>query len=210
MIVSRMFLSVTNWLECFVFLKQTNTAMFKKLPFLFNESEKTEVPTSFVCSCCGESISDWPAIGYSEPSHYSGLSDDDKSNIAELTSDTCIIRYDDQTDYFVRAVLFQKIIGTEEVLDYGIWVSLSEKNFEDYVVNFDNSEREEGYFGWICNNLLGYETTTSIPSDVYVQKNGSRPVIVPHESHEHPFVYDYYNGITMEEAHSRIKVTLGK
>jgi hypothetical protein len=75
--------------------------------------------------------------------------------------------------------LFQKILGTEEVLDYGIWVSLSEKSFNDYIANFDEPDRKGVYFGWICNNLLGYDSTISIPSDVYLQSNGNRPVIIP-------------------------------
>ena len=184
--------------------------MFKKLSSLFNKPEKTDVPKGFVCSCCGQFITELPAIGYSEPHHYSALSDDEKRDIAELTSDTCIIRYEDQTDYFVRAVLFQKIIGTEEILDYGIWVSLSEKSFNEYLANYDLDEDDSVYFGWISNYLLAYDDTTSIPSNVCVQNNGKRPVIIPHESHDHPFVRDYYSGITMEEAHRRIKAMLGK
>lgn len=167
------------------------------------------MPASFVCSCCGETMSGWPSITYSAPLHYNILSDKDKEQKAELTSDTCIIRYEDRTDYFVRTVLLQKIIGTDEVLHYGIWVSLSESNFEDYIVKYDEPDREGGYFGWICNNLFGYDSTISIPSDVYLQKNGNRPMVIPHESHDHPFVRDYYNGITIEEAHRRIKATLG-
>jgi hypothetical protein len=82
--------------------------MFKKFSSLFNKPEKAEAPTPFVCSCCGESITELPAIGYSEPHHYGALSDDEKKYIAELTSDSCIIRYKDQTDYLYEPFCFRK------------------------------------------------------------------------------------------------------
>lgn len=136
------------------------------------------------------------------------LSADDKDKIATLKSDSCIISYADETNYFIRCVLFQDIIDSDTQLHYGPWVSLSEKSFNDYILNFDNNEREGGYFGWISNNLLGYENTTAIPADVYLRKNGSRPEIIPHEDFNHPFVKDYHNGISMEEAHKRIEALL--
>jgi len=181
--------------------------MFDKIRNFFG-AEKVVKVTSYTCTCCGKQKHDWPAISYGEPDYYGNLSDEQRQDIAELKSDTCIIAYEDETNYFIRCVLFQDIIDSDEQLHYGLWVSLSQKNFNDYIAHFDEDDREGGYFGWISNNLLGYDNTTTIPSDVYLGKNGQRLEIVPHSGFDHPFVKDYYNGITIEEAHKRIAVAL--
>lgn len=181
--------------------------MLKKFKSLFARKENQ---VKFTCSCCGKEYNEWPALVYSSPIYYSNLSDDDKKNIAELTSDICIIHHSDQVDRFVRGVLKIPIIESCRYLEYGIWVSLSETSFEDYQVNYNNNNREGGYFGWTSNNIQGYENTLSIASDVYLQQNGLRPLVVPHQSHDHPLVGDYYNGISMDEAQKRIDAVIQK
>jgi len=37
-----------------------------------------------------------------------------------------------------------------------------------------------------------------------------RPFVYPHQSYDHPFVDDFYNGITKEEAEKRINRVLNK
>ena len=179
--------------------------MLKKLKNLFARKQNQ---LKFKCSCCGKEHNEWPSLGYNCPAEYSYLSEEDKKNIAELNSDVCIIRYSDQTDRFVRCVFEIPVRDSCQSLSYGIWVSLSEKNFEDYIVNFDDKNREGCYFGWISNNIEGYESSLSIPSDVYLQPNGFRPLMVPHESHDHPLVHDYYNGISIDEAEKRINTVI--
>ena len=161
--------------------------------------------SDFICDCCGQKHTDWPALTFNSPSNYHRLSESDKQEIAELKSDTCIIVYPDQTDYFIRGTLFQQVNDSCQDLDYGLWVSLSKKSFEDYIQNFDNENYETQYFGWLCNFLPQYENTESIPTTVYTRQNNIRPEIVPHKSFDHPFVYDYYNGIQKENAEKRIK-----
>jgi hypothetical protein len=100
------------------------------------------------------------------------------------------------------------VIDHCEDLDYGLWVSLSEKNFQDYTDNFNNDNYETCYFGWLSNSIPGYEGTTKIPATVFTRTGNQRPEIVPHKDCEHPFVKDYYNGITREEAERRINEML--
>lgn len=180
--------------------------MFGKLKEFFGVKK----PMEYKCSCCGKTHANWPALGYNSPDHYSYLSDDDKKGNAELTSDTCIINYPDRVDRFVRGVLKIPVQNTCRHLEYGIWVSLSEQNFYDYLDNLDNESRSGGYFGWVCNTIYGYDKSLSIPSDVLVQPNGYRPLIVPHESHDHPVVIDFYNGISIAEAEKRINAVIQK
>ena len=162
----------------------------------------------YTCSCCGKEHEDWPALTYMSPTNYDTLSEEDKQNIGKLESDFCIITHPDKTDKFIRCTLTQKVIDHCEDLEYGLWVSLSDKSFKDYSDNFNNENYETQYFGWLNNDLPDYEFNESIPTTVYTRTGNQRPEIVPHENFDHPFVKDYYDGITKIEAERRIREML--
>ncbi len=162
----------------------------------------------YTCSRCGKEHEEWPALTYISPTNYNTLSDEDKQTIGELDDDFCIIRHKDQTDRFIRCTLTQKVVDHCENLEYGLWVSLSEKSFQDYSDNFKNQNHETKYFGWLCNDLPDYDFIESIPTTVFTRTGNQRPEIVPYENFDHPFVHDYYNGITKAEAEKRIKAML--
>jgi len=165
-------------------------------------------PIKYKCSCCGEEHEEWPALSYISPISYDILSDDEKKELGELDSDFCVINHPGRTDRFIRCTLTQKVIDYCEDLEYGLWVSLSEKSFQDYSDNYHNENHEAGYFGWLSNNLPDYNFDKSIPTNVFTRTGNQRPEIIPHENFDHPFVYDYYNGITRAEAERRIKSML--
>lgn len=153
---------------------------------------------------CGKIHSELPAIGFSAPDYYGGLTEEEKHNIAQISADFCVITHVDQTDRFIRTVLSIPIIDSCEKLDYGIWVSVSEQTFNEYEQNFDQESEQKTYFGMISNELIDYdETTLGLHVDVKTQKNGLRPEIIPH-SGTHDLISDWENGISLEEAKSRI------
>jgi len=158
----------------------------------------------YTCSCCGQEHEEWPALTYPSPTAYLMLSEEEKQNIAQLNSDFCIIRHPEQIDRFIRCTLTQKVSDHCKDLDYGLWVSLSEESFEDYSDNFTNENYETKYFGWLSNNLSDYDFKKGIPTTVFTRLGNQRPEVVPHQNFDHPFVNDYYNGITKAEAEKRI------
>lgn len=162
----------------------------------------------YTCSCCGQDHYEWPALTFKSPDNYDTLSQEDKEKIAEIDSDFCIIKHSDQTDRFIRCTLTQKVNDHCEDLEYGLWVSLSEKSFDNYADNYDNENHETKYFGWLCNDIPEYEFKQSIPTTVFTKTGNKRPEIVPHEDFDHPFVKDYYNGISKQEAEKRINAML--
>ena len=164
----------------------------------------------YTCSCCGKEHFEWPALTFKSPDNYDTLSQQDKDTIAEIDSDFCVITYSDQTDRFIRCTLTQKVIDHCEDLEYGLWVSISDKNFNDYSSNFDNENHETTYFGWLCNDIPEYDSRDSIPMTVLTKTGNQRPEIFPHKDFDHPFVKDYYSGITKEEAENRISDMLAK
>ncbi|MEJ5106304.1 DUF2199 domain-containing protein [Chryseobacterium sp. MYb328] len=161
----------------------------------------------YICECCGEEKEDWPALAYNTPYFYSCLSDEEMKN-AKLTSDLCIVESPEETNRFIRAVLIQEVTDDCRDLDYGVWVSLSEKSYTEYVENYDNKEFKAEYFGWLNTYLPDYDFSESIPTTVVVDNTIGRPFVFPHQSYEHPFVDDFYNGITKDEAEKRINRVL--
>ncbi|PBQ31668.1 hypothetical protein CNR22_07760 [Sphingobacteriaceae bacterium] len=156
------------------------------------------------CKNCGKEHADWPALTYDSPTAYNVLPQNVKERIGDLESDFCVVSHEEQTDRFIRVVLLQKVIDHCEDLHYGLWVSLSEKSFSDYSDNFHNEDHETEYFGWLSNDLPDYDFEKSIPTTVYTKKGNQRPEIIPHKDFDHPFVHDYYDGITKKEAEKRI------
>jgi hypothetical protein len=163
----------------------------------------------FICDCCGKEHESWPAITYNSPGSYNNLSPQEKEEIAVIDEDFCVIKYaDDHINRFVRCVFIQKVNDHCEDLEYGFWVSLSETSFKDYLDNFDNENHETQYFGWLSNYIPQYEFSNSIPTTVVTKTGNNRPEIFPHKDFDHPFVKDFYNGITKEEAERRIQEIL--
>lgn len=157
------------------------------------------------CRVCGKEHVEFPAIGFDTPFYYDGLTQEEKQEIAQISTDFCAIEYSDQTDRFIRTVLSIPIVGSCERLDYGIWVSVSEKTWDEYRRNFAVDSEPKTYFGMISNELNDYqETTLGLYTDVKTQKNGLRPEIIPHQS-THPLVSDWKNGISLAEAERRIQ-----
>ena len=161
--------------------------------------------SEFTCGICGEIHDDYPALTFAYPNSYYWLTEEEKRiyNI-QIDSDFCTIEYPERVDRFIRVLLKQKIQKSRLYLDYGLWVSLSEENYENYADNFNNTNHETLYFGWLSNALPDYQFEKSVPMDVKTKKGNQRPEIYPHLDFDHPFVHDFYHGITKEEAEKRI------
>ncbi len=159
----------------------------------------------FKCSTCGEVHDELPALGFSSPIYYDTLNEKDKKEIAELSSDFCIITHEDQTDRFIRTTLTLPINAVCEDLDYGIWVSLSEKNFNEYKSEFKDNIEGKTYFGMISNEIPDYkESTLGLHVNVNTRSDGMRPEVSVHRI-EHDLISDLENGISIGEAEKRVE-----
>lgn len=158
----------------------------------------------YTCNSCGKTHEEWPALSFDSPTSYAVLPEKIKQNIGELSSDFRIVQHSEQKDRFIRATLTIKVVDHCEDLSYGLWVSLSEKSFQDYADNFHNPNHETTYFGWLSNDIPEYDVIESIPTTVFTRPDNHRPEIIPHKDFDHPLVYDYYNGITKIDAEKRI------
>ena len=169
---------------------------------------KRKKKEEFNCSQCGENHEELGALAFEVPNYLLAITKEERESRVTMNDDFCIVQGDERDYWFIRVVLEQRIIDHPDLLlEYGVWVSLSEKSFMDYDEHF-KSGKKTGYFGWFNNLISEYDNTVNIPCDVYATNDGQRPIIVPHEDHDHPFVRDFYNGISKEEAERRIHLVL--
>jgi hypothetical protein len=170
--------------------------------------KKKNKSSEFKCSTCGESHDEIPALGFKTPFHYDILNDKEKVEIAEIDDDFCIIKHSDQTDRFIRTTLRMQINDVCEDLDYGIWVSLSEKSFNDYKAGFKANIGGKIYLGTICNEISDYnKSTIGLHVNVNTKSGGIRPEIIPHNA-EHKLISDWEKGILIQDAEKRIEKTI--
>ena len=164
----------------------------------------------FKCPHCDEEHEGYPALAFSTPHYYNTLSLEDKQTLAEINSDFCIINHGDQVDRFVRCVLIQKINGVCQNLEYGVWISLSQESFKDYQDHFHLEDYEATYFGWLSNRIPEYQDTLSVRTFIKTRGDGQRPIVLVQEKNDfnNPFVKDYFEGISEEEALRRVAMLM--
>jgi hypothetical protein len=154
-------------------------------------------PLRYHCTKCGEEHEGLPDMAFGSPIYFEQMPAQERKRRAVLTSDTCVI---DGQDYFIRCCLPVPIKLTSVSFVWGVWVSLSEKNFKRYVELFkaDPPKGEGPYFGWLSNQLPEYPDTLSLKACVQLQKNNKRP-LVELEPTDHPLAIHQRDGIPLPE-----------
>lgn len=149
---------------------------------------------SYICGRCGQAHSGSPDLGFDAPYHYNVLDADERTRIARLTSDTCVIN---DEGFFVRGLLEIPVHGRAETFGLGVWVSLSRKSFARYEELYESIDRtDEGFFGWLCNTVPGYPDTLHLKTNVHLRPHPLRPRIELQLS-DHPLAIDQRNGISI-------------
>ncbi|MBL8159995.1 DUF2199 domain-containing protein [Candidatus Saccharibacteria bacterium] len=152
-----------------------------------------------VCSHCGQLIQgQLPALAFAAPAAWN---DNDEHKYGySLGSDFCTI---DNQYFFIRVVLRIPIIDSEDSLEWGVWVSLSEKNFKRYgkVYGTDAELEEEPYFGWLANELPTYPDCSRIETYAHLRGGGLRPMLELNHDNLHPLCQDQHNGVSLGRAH---------
>ena len=101
-----------------------------------------------------------PDVGFDAPIHYHWLTEDQRRTRAMLSTDLCGIEQKGTKDRFVRGCLALPIKSSTEEFVWGVWVSLSERNFERYAeLDGDALEGEGPWFGWLSGRRITLEPT---------------------------------------------------
>lgn len=151
---------------------------------------------SFECATCGQVHDGLPAFGWDYPLQYLNVPEGERDARIHLTSDTCII---DETEFYVRARLEIPVHGSPDPMSWGVWVSLSQANFDRFVdlLEAPGRERHGPWFGWLCSALPCYPDTLLLKTHVHPQPVPMRP-LVELEPTEHPLAIDQREGIGPE------------
>jgi hypothetical protein len=156
----------------------------------------------WTCPCCGTKHAGLFDLACDAPDFWRD-SRDKKPNAEVrsaqqiLTEDFCIL---DGEHFFVRSVLELPIVGSSEHrFGYGVWATLSRKNFDLYVDSFDGGAQGHlgPWFGWFSNRLAGYPDTLNLKCQVHPQDGRKRPYLVL-EPTDHPLAVEQREGITFD------------
>ena len=155
------------------------------------------------CPCCGRRFEGLPALGTLAPAAWSGpVAPEPNVAVLEgrrplLTEDFCLV----EDGQFIRCVLALPLIGGEgAALEFGVWSSLSQSNFDLYVETMDGLAQASlgPWFGWFGNDLVGFPSARSLKCHVRPQ-NAQRPLIEL-EPTEHSLAVAQRDGITFDRA----------
>ena len=149
------------------------------------------------CSTCGKVHTGLTeGYGYDAPDPYNDVPEADRDRRCFLDADYCVV---DDEHFFVRGCVEIPIIGQNDPLIWGVWVSLSRQNFERERELVEDAKRveEPPYFGWLSSRIEIYPDTYALKTNVLIQPTGMRPLIEL-EPTEHPLAVEQRTGITVE------------
>jgi hypothetical protein len=153
---------------------------------------------TFLCPKCGTRHSGLPALAYAEPA----------ACVDEFGQDLPVTKIRDDFRIFgnehfcVRTVFEVPIAGQGLPLEWGVWASLSQANFQRYWDSYDDAgqSRIGGMFSYFWNQIGGYPATVGLRCDVLPRDGGQRPLLILQQGQDHPLVHDQTRGITLERA----------
>jgi hypothetical protein len=106
-----------------------------------------------------------------------------------------------EKSFFVRGVIPIPIRDSDQEFCWGVWTTLSEKNYHRFVDLIDKHERthEDPYFGWLVTGLSRrlYPSTMSLKTHVHMKEPKLRPW-VELEPTDHPLAVEQRDGITWD------------
>ncbi len=150
----------------------------------------------FECRACGQHHAGLPfSYGTLAPAYWRDeLAADGRTS---LTEEQCTI---DGGHFYVRARIVVPVRGPVTEFEWGVWVSLSESNFERMTRLWTTTgrEREEPYFGWLSTEIPIYHPTTlNLATRVHTEPVGQRPTLEL-EPTDHPLAVEQRAGITLD------------
>jgi hypothetical protein len=159
----------------------------------------------FRCHTCGKWHEGLPLDYAYDAPHY--WSDDLKSDPDSfLNSDLCVIK---NQDFFVRGLIEIPVRGSDQPFRWGVWTSLSKKNFDKIAELWDNPKLldEPAYFGWLSSSIGIYPETLNLKANVHSRSIRERPLIVL-EPTDHPLSIEQRDGLSIQRIREIAECTL--
>src|SRR5688500_5774568 len=137
------------------------------------------------CRRYGEYHDELPmSYGADAPEPYYDVAPEDRARRCDATEDQCVI---DEEHFFVRGSTEVPVEDGPGPFVWGVWVSLSRRNFlrASELWRAEGRETEPPYFGWLCTRIPCYPDTLFLKTNVHTRAVGLRPLIKL-EPTEHP------------------------
>ncbi|HET9219353.1 MAG TPA: DUF2199 domain-containing protein [Terriglobia bacterium] len=150
----------------------------------------------FRCSTCAEIHTGMPTFGAHAPLSFYEVPEGERDQRCSLGTDDCVI---DEKWFFIRGCIEIPVRGETEPFVWGVWVSLSQQNFNEWISAFKLDKRSHlgPYFGWLNAWLKPYTDTANLKTRVHLRDHGIRPYIEL-EPTDHPLAIEQRQGITRE------------
>jgi hypothetical protein len=151
----------------------------------------------WTCSCCGKQYDTLPLdFAAHAPEYWYDIPVDERAARAVLTPDFCTL---DGEHHFIRGCLELPIIGMDERLVFGVWVSLSEASIQRAAElwNANEVDDEPPRYGWLSTAIRSYSGARKLKAAVHFRGEGLRP-LVEVEPTDHPLSVAQQQGITIE------------
>lgn len=158
--------------------------------------------SKLTCPECGQQHDELPAYSFQAPAIYNAATPEERARDFELGPDLC--RYKDE-HYLIRGRLQIPITGQEdEPLEFLVWTAISKDNWWRYRTTFMdfNATGIGMIFGWLANQLPGYEDTLNLKVAIQTVGQAKRPMLTIIESPEHQLQMDQQSGVSLNGAMS--------
>jgi hypothetical protein len=129
------------------------------------------------------------------PAYWFGIPASERDRRSILGEEQGVI---DGEQFFIRARLCLPVLDGDDAFEWGVWVSLSEANFQKMSAFWERRgrENEPPMFGWLSTLLPYSPPTMNLKTTVYMRPVGERPVVML-EPTTHPLSIEQQHGITM-------------
>ena len=147
----------------------------------------------FKCATCGKWHEGLPGWGWDWPAHYDIVPENEREARCFLTTDLCVV---DDKEFYVCGCLELPVVGSDDILSFRVWVSLSEENFFSFQKLIGVAVRSHfgPYFGWLDAPIPTYPDTMNMKTMVRIRDNGIRPYIEL-EPTDHPLSVEQRSGV---------------
>lgn len=152
---------------------------------------------SWTCHCCGQKFDELPmSFAFAAPDPWFAVPEAERETRGFLDSDRCVI---DEREFYIRGCLELPVRGQDDRFVWGVWVSVSERNYK-MIDDFWHAKQRDHIrpmFAWLCNAIPLYPQTQPLKTNVHLRNDGMRPFIEL-EPTDHPLAVEQRGGITLE------------
>ena len=136
-----------------------------------------------------------PTFGATLPLSYFAIPEAERESRCVIGSDDCVI---DGKSFFVRGCIEIPVHGEADPFIWGVWVSLSERNFGEWAKVLGDKRRSHvgPFVGWLDAWLKPYPDTMNLKTRVHLRDDGVRPYIEL-EPTDHPLSVEQRAGISV-------------